>query len=709
MKLYHPIIAAAVLLAAFPAAAQFEKTPAFPGAEGYGRYTTGGRGGAVYHVTSLADDNTRGTLRWANNQPGPRTIVFDVSGTIYLTSALKIADNTTLAGQSAPGDGICVADYPVTLGSNNIVRYMRFRLGNRQVAHHEGDGLAATEQDNIIIDHCSVSWSIDECCSLIGNMNTTVQWTLVAQSLVNSGHAKGAHGYGGNWGGTYASFHHNALIHHSSRTPRLGPRPRTQENEIMDMRNNLIYNHGKLGCYGGEGMNVNIVKNYYKPGPASATGTYGQRIAGVGIRTTEYCKDPVWLPMWHKWGTYYLDGNMNSKYPVVYADNWGQGFYNQIDSKGNDDCYTEEAKVAMHLDEPIDFVLTTTHEADIAFQKILDYCGASLHRDSFDTAMIADAADGNAKRTGSGCSQGYVNSQNDNKPYGAPADWCAWPTLESLPAPADTDGDGIPDAWELAHGLNPKNASDGASYNWQGYTMLEVYLNELVADITAAQNADGELLGSTKYCDPLKDEYVMTVENCIGTPSAWRFEGDIAVTGGQSYTHNGSYLRASLGQHRIVLPRGSEVYAVRITGRGQESAVQMGVADGEELVHLTEINGETFARGEKTLPGRKGKDTVIEHTLREPARVQLTLTFENNAPDIKELVLYARPSTVGVEELESDLPEGGNADAADIDLSWYDLTGRRVAGATGSQSEYLPEASLAPGIYIHCGRKVVVK
>lgn len=280
-----------------------DKLEAFPGAEGYGRYTTGGRGGKVLKVTKLTDDGSEGTFRWACNQSGTRTIVFEVSGNIHLESALDLKNgNVTIAGQTAPGDGICITDYPFSIKANNvIIRYIRFRLGNRYVTKDGADGwdgLGSLDQRDIIVDHCSVSWSIDECLSFSGTQNTTVQWCIVSQSLVNSGHSKGNHGYGGNWGGEYGSYHHNLLAHHTSRAPRLGPRPTTQLNEVMDMRNNVMFNYSGESCYGGEGMNVNIVNNYYKPGPGNkyvnasgSTGNKKYRIASVGIRTVDYVID----------------------------------------------------------------------------------------------------------------------------------------------------------------------------------------------------------------------------------------------------------------------------------------------------------------------------------------------------------------------------------------------------------------------------------
>lgn len=483
---------------------QAEDIPAFPGAEGFGRYTTGGRGGAVYHVTSTNDDGSEGTLRWALNRGGKRTIVFDVSGTIHLNSALSISSgNVTIAGQTAPGDGICIADYPFTISASNvIIRFVRFRLGNLEVAYHEGDGLGGMDQQNVIVDHCSISWSIDECCSVYGMKNLTVQWCIVSQSLQNAGHEKGAHGYGGNWGGSGASYHHNLLCHHNSRTPRLGPRPGTQTDERMDMRNNVIYNWAGNGCYGGEGMNVNIVNNFYKPGPGTKqkSTSLQYRIAGIGIRTTAYIQTyPAFAPMLHHWGQFYVDGNYMNGFSDVTADNWTKGIYAQINNSTNDNLFTSATRDTMKLTSPINYIYTTTHTAEKAYEKVLNYAGASLSRDWVDTLMVYDTRFGKASHTGSGSGNvyGIIDSQNDNKPSSAGADWSAWPTLNSTECPADTDKDGMPDAWETANGLNPINQSDGSTQNNEGYTMLEVYMNSLVSNIMEAENLDGAATGDT--------------------------------------------------------------------------------------------------------------------------------------------------------------------------------------------------------------------
>ena len=460
--------------------AQEHRLVAFPGAEGFGQYTVGGRGGEVYHVTTLDDGMQPGTLRWANAQEGPKTIVFDVSGTIYLKSPLHFTQYTTVAGQTAPGDGICLADYPVSVSTENIIRYMRFRLGNRQVAHHEGDGLGGSRSRNIIVDHCSISWSIDECLSVYGNRDFTVQWCIVSQSLNNAGHQKGAHGYGGNWGGSGASYHHNLLAHHTSRSPRLGPSPFTQEDERMDLRNNVIYNWTENGCYGGEAMTVNIVNNYYKPGPGTPMDLRGMRITAPNIRTSKYThhnsrRPNVWDKMWHVWGKYYVSGNVNVTYPEVTLHNWDYGVWNQIDQTGNDGTYSEVTKDTIRLRQPMPYAPVTTQTAEEAYQLVLRHAGASLHRDALDAIIVSDVREGKATYTGKGCKPGIINSQYDvdsRQP---------WPVLKSRPAPKDSDGDGMPDSWERAHGLNPYDAADGKATAADGYTNLEHYINSIIS------------------------------------------------------------------------------------------------------------------------------------------------------------------------------------------------------------------------------------
>ena len=533
------ILSMILLLAAATVSSAEEKTPAFPGAEGFGMYTTGGRGGKVYHVTTLEDGTQEGTFRWACNQSGARTIVFDVSGTIFLKSELKIKNgNVTIAGQTAPGDGICIADYPFVIACKNIIiRYMRFRLGNREVAHHEGDGLGGMDSENIIIDHCSVSWSVDECLSVYGSKNLTVQWCIVSQSLNNAGHSKGSHGYGGNWGGSGASYHHNLMAHHISRTPRLGPRPGTQTDERMDMRNNVIYNWIDNGVYGGEGMNVNIVNNYYKPGPDTKSGAKGMRIASPGIRTTSYThhdteKPNQWDVMWHVWGKYYVSGNVNTKYSQVTDDNWTYGIYNQIDNSKVDNTFTDVTKDTMRIDTPIAYETVTTHSAEVAFEQVLACAGASLHRDALDETIIMDALNGETTYTGKGCSRGIINSQDDLRPEGAADDWSAWPELKSEAAPADTDGDGMPDEWETARGLNPNDAADGnqllqADGGTDRYTALEVYLAELVSKITAVQNMRGIQM-SGQQTTAIRIPFRAQADDKIYTLSGTQVEGEPA-------------------------------------------------------------------------------------------------------------------------------------------------------------------------------------
>ena len=604
---------AAILLCLASITAAQDRTPAFPGAEGFGRYVTGGRGGNVYHVTSLADDGSEGTLRWALGKSGAKTIVFDVSGTIHLQSALNISiGNVTIAGQTAPGDGICVADYPVAIKANNvIVRYMRFRLGNNNVLVNGADGWDAFggfDQQDWMIDHCSVSWSIDECLSVLGNKNTTVQWCLVAQSLVNSGHSKGAHGYGGNWGGSGASFHHNLIAHHGSRTPRLGPRPTTQLDERMDMRNNVIYNFGGNGCYGGEGMNVNIVNNYYKPGPGTPTDKKGYRIASIGIRTNSYVETyPDYAPALHLWGKYYVAGNYNSKYSDVNNDNWTYGIINQVDANSCDGTFTAETKDSIKLTEPIGFLLTTTHSAEDAYERVLDFAGACLNRDSFDALMVSDTRNGTATYTGEGLSKGFVNSQDDNKPADADDSWSAWPTLNSKDAPKDTDGDGMPDEWELANALDATDPNDGKTIGADGYSNLENYLNSLVADITEAQNDGGTPLENA--ISEREETAITSLEIVPETANGdWTFSNGCSMTmsTAKDYSTSSSCGIKSIKYsnnvtYTIHLPEDISISSIDFQGFTNDDN-----ADG----YLAELNGKTFSATDYVFPSRIGGKAV---------------------------------------------------------------------------------------------------
>ena len=312
-----------------------DRVISFPGAEGHGRYTTGGRGGKVYHVTSLEDDGSQGTLRWALKQNGPKTIVFDVAGTIHLKSELRTGkDHLTIAGQTSPG-GICLADYGFSINSNNvIIRFLRFRPG--EASGKEPDGLGGCDKKDIMVDHCSVSWSVDECLSVYGMENSTVQWCIGSEALRKATHVKGAHGYGGNWGGHKASYHHNLIAHCESRVPRLGPRPSTLAlGECVDIRNNVFYNWAGNGCYGGEDQHVNIVNNYYKPGPATPKDTpVGHRILKPEAGRSK---------LDHKvYGRVYADGNIMEGYPAITEDNWAGGI--QIETQPNTDGYTENMR-----------------------------------------------------------------------------------------------------------------------------------------------------------------------------------------------------------------------------------------------------------------------------------------------------------------------------------------------------------------------------
>jgi pectate lyase len=438
IKYWISIVLLGITLTGF---GQEHKPLAFPGAEGFGKYTTGGRGGKVYIVTNL-NDSGPGSLREAISGKEARTIVFAISGTIALESPLFINNgDVTIAGQSAPGEGICLKNYPVTIQADNIiVRYLRFRLGDEK--GQEADAFGGTKgKSNIIIDHCSMSWATDECASFYRNRNFTLQWCIISESLNHSIHQKGDHGYGGIWGGEKATFHHNLIANHTSRMPRFSGSSTTPNaaDELVDFRNNVIYNWRTNNTYGGEKGRYNVVNNYYKPGPATSP----KKIWMV---------DPT-----PPYGQFYIHGNCLEGNTQVSKDNWNGGMrYKQADSA--------------RMQQPFAIETIEVQSAEDAFIQVLKNAGASYRRDIVDKRIVEEVKTGKS-----------VSGKEQNGIIDSPKDVGGWPVLKSEPAPADKDTDGIPDDWEAKHKLDPANEADGVSYTLsKSYTNLEVYLNELV-------------------------------------------------------------------------------------------------------------------------------------------------------------------------------------------------------------------------------------
>ncbi len=513
----------AILLAAGTAMAADDQAPAFPGAEGHGRYTTGGRGGVVRHVTNL-NDSGEGSLRAAVSGSAKKIVVFDVSGYIDLKEDLKVGANTTIAGQTAPGDGITLRYYTLRPNGNNIIiRFIRSRRSQVKDINDGADAAFCRYFTNIIIDHCSFSWSIDELASFYDNRNFTLQWTSLGEGLNDPGHSKGAHSYGGIWGGKEASFHHNFMSHVQNRAPRFcGARyqwdgydktrfENSVDAERVDYRNCVVYNWGTGGCYGGPGGGyINMVNNYYKAGPGTSNKT---RLTTVtvgangnstpaelhGLCSRYYISGNYMAAAanpenydWTSDGTKY-DGGLFTFYGDKYMKDANHKFGENVEYYVVNDVPYLKVK----MDTPTDPGTVTTHAATTVYDKVLRYCGASLARDAVDTRYFEEARTGTTTYTGEKSGRaGIVDFVNDpdadplpNRPD--------YPALasETRPAGFDTDGDGIPDAWETAHGLNPNDAADGKastldSRGW--YTNVEVYLNSIVEHIVKGGNADAE-------------------------------------------------------------------------------------------------------------------------------------------------------------------------------------------------------------------------
>ena len=716
-----------VLTATLSAAAQ---APAFPGAEGHGRYTAGGRGGKIVHVTNLNDSGT-GSFRQAVKGSDKKIVVFDVAGVIALASDVSIGANTTILGQTAPAPGITLRYYTVNPNGNNIVmRFIRIRRGEEKDVNDGADASTARHFTGMMIDHCSMSWSIDEVASFYDNNNFTMQWCTVGESLNNAGHGKGAHGYGGIWGGKLASFHHNLICHVNNRSPRFnGARydwtgytgnqrysefqwENAVQSEIVDFRNCVIYNCGN-GCYGGPGGGyVNIINNYYKTGPAGSTSRTTQISIANSTSASDYKK------YWDMTSRYYIKGNRvnNSE-----SYDWSNIAYDSGVQTINGERYTQDPNhyygsnvtyvkntsgtdcVKIKLDQPTEAGTVTTHTANQAFNKVLGYAGASLVRDNVDERYMTEAKNGTATYTGSVTGKkGRIDKVSDVNGY-TEANF----GTGSRETGFDSDNDGIPDAWETANGLNPNNATDASQFTLDPkkyYSNLEVYANSLVQDIMLSGNADAETTVDDYYPAYTKEDgtpvaainysedtpqpgqtvsYTLSQSTNLGdnTSSTYFFDNDITITNKSSKgyaTGSNNGIKYSAGvQYPINLPQDVNITEAIFTGYDNYTDLD---------AYLGEVNGVTYEADTYVFP--KSKESVVRTVEIQPA-ASGTITF---TPQGKQVVLSitlngTHTSATGINELHSYHIQPN---------IYYNLQGLRKSNPT-------------KGIYVNNGRKVIVK
>ncbi len=472
----------------------YGQIPAFPGAEGFGRFAAGGRGGDVYHVTNLNDDGA-GSLRYGiEKMNGPRTIVFDVSGTIELNKRLKVKKPyLTIAGQTAPGDGITLGGNAFYIDASHvIVRYIRCRYGD--ISGEENDAVSITGGNNIIVDHVTASWSVDETfsCQSEDVDSLSVQWCIITESLNNSIHSKGAHGYGGIIGSLRQTFHHNLYAHHSSRTPKVTGRRHCE----VDFRNNVIYNWGHNSCYDGTSSYMNWANNYYKAGPATSSAVR-HRIFQLSDADIEAGGSNSPEDSQNYETSLYAEGNYVDEFPEITADNWNGGI----------DFYDGATEAKNRAHTPFDFPAITEQTAEEAYPLVLESAGASITRDVIDERIVNEVISGTATYSGSiSGAPGLIDSQNDVG---------GWPELSCKLPKTDTDRDGMPDEWETEYGLNLNNPEDrNDDDDFDGYTNLEEYLNSIIShpgitDIETNNNKPQNYVLKQNYPNPFNPKTVI--------------------------------------------------------------------------------------------------------------------------------------------------------------------------------------------------------
>ncbi|MGY6521497.1 MAG: pectate lyase family protein [Mongoliitalea sp.] len=445
---------------------QHQESPfAFPGAEGFGKYASGGRGGLVYIVTNLNDRGV-GSLRWALQAKGPRTVVFEVSGSILLESKITIRHgNLTIAGQTAPGDGITVQNYPIVIRDTNniIIRFIRSRLGDLYVNHPtkstiDEDAFSIFSGSNIIIDHCSFSWGTDEVFSIARGFDITLQNSIVAEPLGNH-NPLGSLNYGNR-----ISYFRNLYAHARIRNPSISP---IVPNGLHDIRNILVYNWGFRAIDGGATCQVNIINSYFKPGLGTIASDKNGSSSQKFLSPTKINEDVS------TYGKFYLSGNYMPTIDLS-SDQWkGVRLENSnLTLQYLDSIKNKDGQGNLTAFPIPDNLYSETLTAQEAYEEILVSVGSSIKRDSIDKRLIEEVKSGTVKFKDS--KTGYLGIIDSQKDVGG------WPTLQSLPAPLDSDRDGMPDEWEIAHGLNP-NQRDHNGYDLDPhYTNIEVYINSIV-------------------------------------------------------------------------------------------------------------------------------------------------------------------------------------------------------------------------------------
>ena len=454
--------------------------PAFPGAEGGGAYTAGGRGGKVYVVTSLADSGP-GTLRDACEQGGARTIVFNIAGIIRLKTPLIIrAPYVTIAGQTAPGDGVCVAGESVWINTHDVViRYMRFRRGETYVGRRD-DSIGGNPIGNIMIDHVSASWGLDENMSMYRHMyndstgaaeqklptvNITIQNSIFSEALDTWNHS-----FGSTLGGENCTFMRNLWANNAGRNPSIG------WFGVFNFVNNVVFNWVHRSVDGGDYRAMyNIVNNYFKPGPL----TPKDSPIGYRILKPEAGRSKLG---YLTFGRAYVSGNVMEGNDLVTKDNWNGGV--QVENFKNADKYTADIKTNSTLPMPELTILLTEKAHDY----VLANAGATLpKRDPVDARVVEQVKTGKIAYL-----EGVKLPETQFKHRRLPLDSYkqgiitdisqvgGYPEYKGTPY-VDSDSDGMPDAWETKNGLNPRDPSDAIlDKNKDGYTSIEDYLNSVV-------------------------------------------------------------------------------------------------------------------------------------------------------------------------------------------------------------------------------------